>query len=76
MVTGEDMKQKKLKTREEVLDDFTTKGISIRSWAIKNGFSPSIVRHVLSGKLKGRIGKSHNVAVKLGLKAGKLFRGL
>lgn len=69
------MEQKKLKTREEVLNEFVTKGISVRSWAINNGFSPSIVRHVLSGKLMGRIGKSHNVAVKLGLKNGELHRG-
>lgn len=66
------MEQKKLKTREEVLDEFASKGISIRSWAIGNGVSPAIAHSLLKGKLTGRIGASHKAAVKLGLKHGVL----
>ena len=69
------MKQKQLKTREEVLADFANKGISIRSWALKNGVSPSVVHAVLKGKLVGRIGESHKAAVKLGIKNGEISPG-
>lgn len=68
------MKQKQLKTREEVLADFANKGISIRSWALENGMSPSVVHAVLKGRLTGRIGESHKAAVKLGLKNGKVLQ--
>ncbi len=66
------MKPKQLRTREDVLADFASKGISIRSWAIANGLNPSVVHAVLKGKLSGRIGESHKAAVKLGLKHGKI----
>lgn len=66
------MKQNKLRTIEEVLADFANKGISIRSWALENGLSPSVVHSVLKGRLIGRIGKSHKVAVMLGLKNGEI----
>lgn len=68
------MKQKSLKTREEVLADFTNKGISIRGWAIANGLVPSVVYSLLKGRLTGRIGESHKAAVKLGLKYGEIVQ--
>lgn len=61
-----------LKTREEVLENFARKGLSIRSWAIENGLPPSVVHSVLKGKATGRIGVSHKAAVKLGLKHGEI----
>ncbi|UCV16735.1 helix-turn-helix domain-containing protein [Quatrionicoccus australiensis] len=66
------MKQKQLKTREEVLADFARKGISIRGWAQKNGRCYATVRGVLTGRLTGRIGESHKVAVLLGIKDGEI----
>ena len=75
ILSGEKMKQKKLRTREEVLADFANKGISIRSWALENRISPSVVHSVLKGKLKGRIGESHKAAVKVGLKNGEILQG-
>ncbi|HRI90474.1 MAG TPA: DNA-binding protein [Accumulibacter sp.] len=66
------METQKLRTREEVLADFARKGISIRSWAKKNGLSHGCVRGVLSGRLTGRIGQSHKVAVLLGMKEGEI----
>ena len=67
------MEQKPLKTREEVLADFTRKGLSVRGWAINNGLAPSVVHDLLKGRLVGRIGESHKAAVKLGLKHGEII---
>ncbi|KFB76079.1 hypothetical protein [Candidatus Accumulibacter cognatus] len=69
------MKAQKLRTREEVLEDFARKGISIRGWAKKNGVSHAVVRGLLSGRLTGRIGKSHKAAVLLGIKDGEIVEG-
>ena len=69
------MKAQKLRTREEVLEDFARKGISIRGWAKSKGVSHGCVRGVLTGRLSGRIGKSHNVAVLLGIKDGEIVEG-
>lgn len=66
------MKLKQLKTRDDVLEDFASKGMSIRGWAIANGLTPSVVHSVLKGRLTGRIGESHKAAVKLGLKRGEI----
>lgn len=66
------MNQVPLKTPEEVLAEFTSKGISLRSWALANGVSPQAVRGLLKDGRKGRIGESHKAAVKLGLKHGEI----
>ena len=66
------MSQNQLKTRDEVLQEFTAKGISVRGWAIAHQVSPSVVRAVLDGRLSGRIGASHKAAVLLGLKHGEI----
>lgn len=66
------MEQKSLRTREEVLEDFAKKGLSVRGWAIANGLKPSVVRGVLNGRLLGRIGQAHKAAVKLGIKRGEI----
>lgn len=66
------MEPKKLKTREEVLQEFSNKGMSVRSWAIANGLPPSVVHSLLKGRTTGRIGESHKAAVKLGLKNGEI----
>ena len=42
------MEPKKLRTREEVIEDFANKGQSVRGWAIANGLAPAIVRGVLT----------------------------
>lgn len=61
-----------LKTREQVIDEFARKGISIRSWAIANGVNPAVVHALLKGRLSGRIGGSHKAAVLLGIKHGEI----
>lgn len=58
------------RTAEEVLSDFKFRGISVAEWARSNGFNPALVYQVLkSGNIPAR-GKSHSIAVQLGMKNG------
>jgi gp16 family phage-associated protein len=66
------MESQKLRTREEVLNEFASKGISISQWAKERNLPPSVVYGVLNDKRKARIGKSHKAAVLLGLKHGEI----
>jgi gp16 family phage-associated protein len=66
------VEQNKLRTREDVKEDFLRKGISIRGWARRHGLSHVTVTGVLSGRLTGRIGESHKAAVLLGIKDGEI----
>jgi gp16 family phage-associated protein len=43
-------------------------GITISEWAKKNGFNPALVYVVLAGKRKCLRGKSHEIAIRLGIK--------
>jgi gp16 family phage-associated protein len=45
-----------------------TKGVTIKDWALSNGFKPKVVYTVLQGRSKCLRGESHHVAVALGLK--------
>lgn len=69
------MKPHETITPQEAKDMLASKGISIRSWALEHGFSPTLVQMVLTGRRKTRIGKSHNVAVMLGIKVGEINEG-
>ncbi|NYT80903.1 DNA-binding protein [Alcaligenaceae bacterium] len=60
----------KLRTIEDVRAEFQATGVPIAQWAVANGFSPTMVYHILSGTRKGLRGEAHNIAVKLGLKEG------
>lgn len=66
------MGQNKLRTREEVKNDFLRKGVSIRGWAKHHGINHAVVSSVLNGRLSGRIGESHKAAVLLGIKDGEI----
>lgn len=59
-----------LKTPQEVREEFNRAGKPINSWAEDNGFKPSLVYEVLSGRKKCIRGKSHKIAVLLGMKLG------
>lgn len=61
-----------LKTADEARADLQAKGISITQWAIANKFSPNLVFEVLGGRKKCVRGQAHEIAVKLGLKAGEI----
>ncbi|EPG5400546.1 TPA: DNA-binding protein, partial [Acinetobacter baumannii] len=57
-------------TSQEVRSELQKRGLSIADWARQNGFTPELVHQVLnSNKIPVR-GKSHQIAVKLGLKDG------
>lgn len=62
------------KTPEEVKAEFLAQGLTISDWARNNGYKPRDVSLVLNGQIKGRYGKGHDIAVKLGLKIGSLTR--
>lgn len=53
---------------EHIRDEFFLRGESVAEWAARQGFPPSLVYQVLSGRCKASRGKSHLIAVRLGLK--------
>ncbi|AJC66469.1 MULTISPECIES: DNA-binding protein [Dickeya] len=55
-------------TPEQVKQRFQQHGITVTAWAAENGYSREAVYRVLNGFVKARYGKSHEIAVKLGLK--------
>lgn len=58
------------RTAEDVLQDFKFRGVSVAEWARQNGFTPSLVYQVLRGQNVPSRGKSHTIAVRLGMKDG------
>ncbi len=62
----------KLRTAAEARAELQSKGISITQWAIANKFSPNLVFEVLGGRKKCVRGQAHEIAIKLGLKAGEI----
>lgn len=56
------------KTQHEVRAQFIAQGICIADWARENGFTPSLVYDIISGRKKCMRGQSHQIAVLLGLK--------
>lgn len=66
------MRNKKIRTAEEVRREFSLQGISIASWARAHGLSPRHVYDVLGGRNKGLFGESHRAAVLLGIKVGSI----
>ncbi|ALS60688.1 DNA-binding protein [Pandoraea norimbergensis] len=62
----------KLRTADEARAELQSKGISITQWAIANRFSPNLVFEVLGGRKKCVRGQAHEIAIKLGLKAGEI----
>lgn len=53
---------------EEVRAWFISEGIVVSEWASCNGFEAAHVYAVLSGRVRGRRGSAHRIAVALGLK--------
>lgn len=58
-----------LKTIEQVKQEFRFNGTTVASWAEKNGYTPQEVYKVINQQHKGNYGRSHEIAVRLGLKA-------
>lgn len=66
------MKTHNTLTPQEAAESLHAKGLSVNKWSLINGFNPQIVRTVLANKSKCRIGKSHKIAVLLGIKEGEI----
>lgn len=64
-----------MKTVEEVKAEMARRGVTAAAWAKKHCVNPETVRGVLLGRIKGRSGEAHNVAVLLGLKDGEIVEG-
>jgi gp16 family phage-associated protein len=62
----------KLRTAAEARAELQAKGVSITQWAIANRFSPNLVFEVLGGRKKCVRGQAHEIAIKLGIKAGEI----
>lgn len=60
------------KTREQVKEELYRRGITIASWAKKNGFTADQVRDVLRKPGPCRFGYSHKIAVLMGIKEGSI----
>jgi gp16 family phage-associated protein len=61
-----------MKTPDQVKKEFLDAGITISQWARDHGYTPRQVSLVLNGQIKGRYGKGHEIAKKLGLKSRAL----
>lgn len=62
----------KLRTPDEARAALREAGISITQWSLANHFSPNLVFEVLGGRKKCVRGQAHEIAVKLGIKAGTI----
>ena len=69
-----------LKTRQQIRDEFAASGVSYSAWARQRGYSPNMVIAIVNDddvnpRLKCLRGDAHNIAVELGLKTGRVFKG-
>ncbi|MHB1359387.1 MAG: DNA-binding protein [Rhodocyclaceae bacterium] len=62
--------QRELLSPDQVQAWFRESGVSVIDWAAENEFSPALVYAVMKGKRKCLRGKSHHIAVALGMKHG------
>ncbi|WP_018651574.1 DNA-binding protein [Actinobacillus capsulatus] len=60
--------QKPAKTADEIKAEFRARGETFSHWAKCHGYNVTHVSRVLNGTIKASYGKSHEIAVKLGLK--------
>ena len=56
------------KSLETIKQRFREEGLTVRAWAIGQGFNPNQVYQVLAGRVAGTRGTSHAIAQRLGLK--------
>ena len=53
-----------------IRQEFARRGVSISAWARAHGYSKQLVYQVLAGRKRCVRGQCHEIAVRLGLKAG------
>ncbi|GKT19742.1 MULTISPECIES: DNA-binding protein [Comamonadaceae] len=68
-----------LKTRQQVRNEFASRGWSYSDWAKQRGYSAALVCMIVNDddrapQRKCLRGESHNIAVELGLKQGQVSR--
>ncbi|MBP2844444.1 DNA-binding protein [Dickeya dianthicola] len=56
------------KTPDQVKQQLHQRGVTVTQWAAQNGYPRQAVYRVLNGFVKAKYGKSHEIAVALGLK--------
>lgn len=56
------------RSHDEVMSDFRRGGTTVADWSRDHGFSPALVYVVLRGHRKCLRGKSHEIAIALGIK--------
>lgn len=56
------------RTPAQVRELFRAHGVPVSAWAKQHGVHPNVVFDLLHGRTKGGRGKSHRVAILLGLK--------
>ena len=61
-----------MKTVEEVRTELSRRGITVAEWEKTHHVNPETVRGILLGRIRGRNGEAHKVAVLLGLKNGEI----
>jgi len=59
---------RKVLTLEEVREGFVSRGETMTAWAAAHGFRRDLVYSMVSGRLRGRWGTAHRLAIALGLK--------
>lgn len=67
------MKPQKTRTPQEVREYLNRCGLSMAAWAREHGFERNMVCAVVRGDVQCRIGKSHKIAVMLGMKEGEII---
>lgn len=66
------MKARQALTPQQARENLYSQGVSIAQWAEREGYSRNLVYSILQGRRLCRFGKSHQIAVKLGIKARTL----
>ncbi len=61
-----------VKTSNEVRAQFDRIGKPLAVWAREHGYTPTLVYEVLRGRILCKRGKSHEIAVLLGMKEGEI----
>jgi len=67
------MKTQKLRTPQDIRQEWFRKGITQGQWARENGFACSAVSQVMNGQNSCRKGTGHKIAVTLGIKDGEII---
>jgi gp16 family phage-associated protein len=65
-----DAERERRERRDQVRAHLRSLGLTISSWARREGYPAKQVYKVLGGETKGLFGASHDIAVKLGIKEG------